>query len=216
MVESKGSLKDRDYAKISLTNVELLSEGPAQSRGGFVRSASLSAFWRGEAMIVILLALICGVDGSMNEQVVEYARSKLGERVGDGECSSLAAEALRHAGAKVRRGDQGSWGEELKSLLDAKPGDILQFEGAAFSHTSFRDDGAKFTQMMLFPHHTAIVARVRKRGAKPVLVVLHQNVGETKVVQEWTINIADKKRGTVKLYRPVARESARPRDEPEG
>ena len=167
-------------------------------------------------MVVILLALVCGVDGSMNEQVVEYARSKLGEKVGDGQCSSLAAAALRHAGAKIRRGDQGSWGEELESLLDAKPGDILQFEGAAFSHTTFRDDGTKFMQTMLFPHHTAIVARVRKRGAKPVLVVLHQNVGETKVVQEWTINIADKKRGTVKLYRPVARESARPRDEPKG
>jgi hypothetical protein len=155
-------------------------------------------------MIVLLLALVCGLDDSMNEQVVEFARSKLGEKVGDGECSTLAAEALRHAGAKVRRGEHGTWGEELKSMLDAKPGDILQFDDVLFVHTRFLEDGARRTDMISFPHHTAIVARVRKRGAKPTLVIVHQNVGDTKIVQEWTINMADKKRGTVKLFRPVA------------
>lgn len=155
-------------------------------------------------MILLLLALACGADGSINDQVVAFARSKLGEKVGDGECSSLAAEALRHAGAKTRRGEHGSWGEELKSLLEAKPGDILQFDDAYFAHTSFGDDGTMTKRMILFPHHTAIVVRVRKRGTKPMLVIIHQNVGDTKVVQEWTINIADKKRGTIKLYRPVA------------
>ena len=166
-------------------------------------------------MIVILLALVCGADGSINDQVLAFARSKLGETVGDGQCSSLAAEALRQAGAKVRRGEHGSWGEELKSLLEAKPGDILQFDDAYFAHTGVDTDGRVMKRMMLFPHHTAIVARVRKRGTKPTLVVVHQNVGETKVVQEWTLNIADKKRGTIKLYRPVARDAARSRSDPE-
>jgi hypothetical protein len=154
-------------------------------------------------MIVILLALVCGMDDSLNDQVVEFARSKLGEKVGDGQCSSLAAEALRRAGARVRRGEHGNWGDEQKSLLDAKPGDILQFDDVKFVHTEFRDDGGKYTQMILFPHHTAIIARVRKRGTKPIVVVLHQNVAHTQIVQEWTIHMADKKRGTVKLYRPV-------------
>ena len=90
-------------------------------------------------------------------------------------------------------------------MLDARPGDILQFDDAVFVHTQFRDDGGNYTEMISFPHHTAIVARVRKRGTKPILVVLHQNVGNTQIVQEWTINMADKKRGTIKLYRPAAR-----------
>ena len=89
-------------------------------------------------------------------------------------------------------------------MLDAKAGDILQFDDVLFVHTRFLDDGARRTDMISFPHHTAIVARVRKRRAKPTLVILHQNVGGTQIVQEWTINMADKKRGTVKLYRPVA------------
>jgi hypothetical protein len=155
-------------------------------------------------MIVLLLALVCGLDDSMNEQVVAFARSKLGEKVGDGQCSTLAAHALRSAGARTRRGEHGSWGEELKSMLDAKPGDVLQFDDVLFVHTRTLEDGARRTDTISFPHHTAIVARVRKRGAKPALVILHQNVGDTQIVQEWTINMADKKRGTVKLFRPIA------------
>ena len=59
---------------------------------------------------------------------------------------------------------------------------------------------------------TAIVARVQKRGIKPVLAILHQNAGVTggdedagRVVQEWTLNMAEKRGGTVKAYRPVAK-----------
>ena len=126
----------------------------------------------------------------------EIGRMLSGERV--------TPEALKHAGGRRRRGEQGAWGDELKSLADAKPGDILQFEGAVFVRTRFREDGAKVTEMSSFPHHTAIIARVRKRGTKPILVVLHQNVGDSQIVHEWTIIMADKKRGTVKGYKPVA------------
>jgi hypothetical protein len=75
-----------------------------------------------------------------------------------------------------------------------------------------QEDGAILTQTFSFPHHTAIVARVRKRGARPVLVILHQNAGveggDARVVQEWTIDLAEKRRGTVKAYRPVAEHPA--------
>ena len=82
-----------------------------------------------------------------------------------------------------------------------------------------RDDGALVTERLAFPHHTAIVARVRKRGPKPVLVILHQNAGveggDNKVVQEWTIDLAEKREGTVTAYRPVADRPAGPsREEP--
>ena len=156
-------------------------------------------------MILILLTLVCGIDAPLNEQVVEYARSKLGQKVGDGQCSTLAAQALRHAGARIRRGDGGTWGDELKSFLDAKPGDIVQFENVEFSYTYFREDGAMITQKHSFAHHTAVITRVRKRATKPILVVLHQNVGGVQIVEEWTMNMAHKKRGTVKVYRPVAK-----------
>ena len=149
----------------------------------------------------------------VNDLVVDFARSKLGQKVGSGECTDLAVEALRHAGAKLPGRGQASWGEEVDDLKDARPGDILQFEDAVFVRRRLRKDGARLTVTSSYPHHTAIVVGVKKRGPKPILVILHQNVniaggddGETKVVQEWTVNMAEMKRGNVKVYRPVTRE----------
>jgi hypothetical protein len=165
-------------------------------------------------MILVLALLLCGVDAPVNEKVVEFARSKLGQQVGDGQCTALAVEALQHAGARRPRPRSGAWGDELKSWRDARPGDILQFEGAVFVRRRVQDDGALVTQTFSFPHHTAIVARVRKRGPQPVLVILHQNAGiegsEDRGVQEWTLDLAEKRRGTVKAYRPVADQPAGP------
>jgi hypothetical protein len=155
-------------------------------------------------LIAILVLLTCGIDAPLNNKVVEFARSKLGQQVGDGECSSLAAAALRNAGARVRRGNHGTWGDELKSLRDAQSGDIVQFENAVFISTQFLDDGGVITQTLEFPHHTAVIAQVRKRRKKPVLVILHQNVGGSKIVQEWTIDLAQMRRGSMKIYRPAS------------
>lgn len=159
--------------------------------------------------MVLLVALwLGGADAGLNEKVVAFARSNLGKRVGDGECTALAVEALRHAGARRPRPRSGVWGDELEALVDARPGDILQFEDAVFVRSRTRPDGAVVTQTFSFPHHTAIVARVRRRGPRPVFVILHQNVGvegeEARAVQEWTIDLGEKRRGSVKAYRPVA------------
>ena len=162
-------------------------------------------------LLVVLSALLLDAEPApLNEKVVAFARSKLGQRVGDGDCSSFAREALRYAGAKPT-GTGRSWGEVVPSLRDAKPGDILQFENAVFVRRLERDDGALLTLTFRYPHHTAIVSRVRRRGRSVVLTVLHQNAGteggdedERKVVQEWTVNMAEMKSGTVKAYRPVA------------
>jgi hypothetical protein len=168
------------------------------------------------AMVLLVALLLCGPDAPVNEKIVEFARSKLGERVGDGECTTLAVEALRYAGAAHPRPRSGVWGDELGSLRDARPGDVLQFEGAVFVRRRIREDGAVITQTVSFLHHTAIVARVRKRGPRPVLVVLHQNAhfegegSDARVVQEWTIDLAEKRRGTVRAYRPVAERPAEP------
>lgn len=155
-------------------------------------------------MILIMAALICASDNSLNEKVVEFARSKIGQQVGNGKCTALVAEALRHSGARRRGARAGIWGDELESLRDAQPGDILQFEDVVLISTRREDDGSLVTQTRKMLHHTAIIAQVRKRATKPVLVILHQNVNKSPIVEEWTIDLAQKKSGTVKGYRPVA------------
>ena len=167
--------------------------------------------------MMILISLAYGADlradepTVLNEKVVEFARSKLGQRVGDGECSALAAEALRYAGA-APRGQASRWGEELPSAREARPGDVLQFEDAVFVRRRMRPDGALVTLESRYPHHTAIVSGVRRRGKSVVFSILHQNAGiaggddeDLKVVQEWTLNLADMKSGTLTAYRPVAK-----------
>lgn len=165
-------------------------------------------------MVLVLALLSCGVDPTVSEKVVEYAQSKLGEQVGDGECTALAVSALQHAGARRPRPNADTWGDELKSLRDAQPGDILQFDGAVFFRRRVRSDGAVITQTASFQHHTAIVARVRKRGPQPVLIIFHQNSRvdgtENRRVHEWTIDMAAKRAGTVKAYRPVPADAPRP------
>jgi hypothetical protein len=172
-------------------------------------------------MTTLLAWIILGLaDGpppasdTVGDRVVAFARSKLGQTVGDGDCSTLASEALRAAGATRR---ERSWGEERASLADARPGDILVFEGTVFVRTRVREDGAIVTFTASSPHHVAVVSGVRKRGRRVVLTVLQQNVGfdgadeaRKKVVREDVIDLAERKRGTLKAFRPVAD----PRGEP--
>ena len=160
-------------------------------------------------LIVALWGL--GPDTTLGDDIVAYARSKVGQKVGNGECTSLAVDALRQCHARRPDPVLGIWGDEVKSLRDLQPGDILQFEDAIFVKQHVRGDGALLTLTSSYPHHTAIVARVRKRRPKPVLVILHQNARpagdedrEFKVVREWTLEMATQRGGSVKAYRPAA------------
>jgi hypothetical protein len=144
-----------------------------------------------------------------SDQIVAFARSQVGRQVGDGQCSSLAVAAMRHAGARLRRDAEVPWGEEVPALRDVRPGDILQFEGVVFVRHRALPEGGLVTTTLTYPHHTAIVVKIRKRGPRPILEILHQNVGmdggddsRRKVVQEGVLNFAEKRRGTVKVYRP--------------
>jgi hypothetical protein len=138
--------------------------------------------------------------------------------VGDGQCSTLAVEALRSAGAKLPA-ERSGWGRELPSFRDSRPGDILEFENAVFVRRRLLPSGALATLSFTLPHHVAIVSGVKKRGKNVVLSILHQNVGwagageeELKVVQQWTLDSTEMRGGTVKAYRPQADEpSAEPR-----
>jgi hypothetical protein len=173
------------------------------------------------AMLAILLLL--GADApkeaerpELNEKVLEFARSKLGKKVGDGECATLAVQALRTAKARgwsMRRENDYVWGKLVRTVTpkknlagDVLPGDILQFKDAFLSSKVGRA-----TTEFVYPRHTSIVAAVKDDGK--VVEVLHQNVGDSdaadadrRKVQRGTLRFADLKKGTVKIYRPLPSE----------
>ena len=121
---------------------------------------------------------------TLGEQVVNFARNRIGQRVSNGECFSLVDGALSNAGAKSAA-DFGSvapdvdyvWGTRV-SLSDVRSGDIIQFRDYRYDRTvdtATRTD----TDFQERPHHTAIVERVDGQGA---ITVLEQNAPEGSAV----------------------------------
>jgi hypothetical protein len=139
------------------------------------------------------------VPPKLNGKVVQFARASLGKKVGNGECWTLADQALRHASAR-RPGRDGlavyAFGRQLGGREKLLPGDILQFEKAEFYH---KDQKGWSSHSM--PHHTAVIYKVA--GSKVTL--LHQNVGGKKTVQTATIDLAERTKGTVTMFRPQVR-----------
>jgi hypothetical protein len=167
---------------------------------------------------------------SVNEKVLQYAKDHVGEKVGNGQCTALAFEALRFAGAKrfPPSGDDADyvWGKRLASLKEAKPGDVLQFRDAVFKGKGRLPDGRRGSWRQWFPHHTAIVSG-SKNGGK-VLLIIHQNFvasnkseksekkddAEKYTVQEGAITLSElQPGGWVRAYRPVSIDDP---DEPAG
>jgi hypothetical protein len=154
----------------------------------------------------------------LNEKVVAFARSQLGTKVGNGDCTTLAVAALADAGARLyplRRGDGDFvWGERVESSKDARPGDVLQFRDAVFKGKQRFSGGRWISWHQEYPHHTAIVGEVKMDGK--VLIILHQNVGgqgadegRKKTVQEATLRMDSlQKGGWVRIYRPLPRVEA--------
>jgi hypothetical protein len=154
---------------------------------------------------------------ALNQKVLEFARGKVGQVVGNGECTALVFEAYRYAGARrfwrPEPGAEMVWGERLESVKDARPGDVLQFRDAVFKgHKTYRNGSYKFWEYS-YPHHTAIVADVKKTKSGTILTLLHQNVGptstpenESKPVRRDSINLSElQPGGQVIAYRPVAK-----------
>jgi CHAP domain len=117
---------------------------------------------------------------SLGDRVVSFARDKIGQGVGSGECFDLADQALRNAGAKsaadfgtVTRNADYMWGSSV-SLAEARPGDVIQFRNYRYDRTVETASGTD-TDFQERPHHTAIVERVDGAGA---ITVLEQNVPE--------------------------------------
>jgi len=125
-----------------------------------------------------------------NARVLQFAQAHLGRQVGNGECWTLAFEALRAAGARHDLAHRYIFGQRVGGQLG--PGDIVQFENALFQGRNY------WAEMR---HHTAIIHSVEAPG---VYRLLHCNVGGDRRVQFGRINLFDLRRGTIAAYRPVA------------
>ena len=125
---------------------------------------------------------------SLSQQVFSYANSRLGQRVGSGECFDLADLALRAVGARTAS-DYGTitlnadyvWGRLVNQQVTVS-GDVIQFRNYRMIITTVtrttQRNGAwteeTRTQTQTRPHHTAIVASIGQNGA---IDVLEQNIG---------------------------------------
>jgi hypothetical protein len=153
-----------------------------------------------------------------------FANQKMGTRHGDGQCFTLADDALKKAGAKSAA-DFGKvtddadyvWGTAVK-LGDVKPGDLIQFRNYVYE-CKIRTDNPDGTwseseDKKGRPHHTAIVEQVNGDGS---LVVLEQNAPKGSAVARNTLFFKSgttesdntkttiKVQGSVQFYRPQAR-----------
>lgn len=152
--------------------------------------------------VVLTLSIAAAADAAvLGDRIVEQARSRLGRKVGGGQCSDLVFDVYQAAGASPF-----DHSEARADLADARPGDVLDFQGAEFRGRTGR---GKRTYWYRFEQHAAIVASVRWKGDALLLRVLHQNVGREKTeperrerVTEQTLDLADLVDGTITAYRP--------------
>jgi hypothetical protein len=117
---------------------------------------------------------------SMAERIVNYARQRRGDRVGDGECFAFADTALRNAGARsasaygsIAPDDDYVWGTPV-TLADLSPGDIIQLRDYRYDRETVTDTGSETITDTDFgerPHHTAVVEAVNGGD----VTVLEQN-----------------------------------------
>jgi hypothetical protein len=127
----------------------------------------------------------------LNVQILKFATDHMGQQVDNGECWTLADDAMKsahttHPGLYV-------WGRPLKPSETVFPGDIIQFTSVHLQNgTRWLDLGD--------PNHTAIVSQVVSSG---VYIVLHQNFGKPgKTVSELKIDLNQKTAGQFIIYRP--------------
>jgi hypothetical protein len=156
---------------------------------------------------------------AIGQRMVAFLQSRLGVRLGGGECAHLASEALRVAGGQFfqispdnpRPGDY-VWGS-LVTVISAQhgqvtdsnpsapvlPGDIIQYRNAVFANHAVAE------------HHTSVVAAVGA-GNLPTQVY-QQNVGlalrsGTRTIRytvRQRLNLKGLRAGWVRIYRPLPR-----------
>jgi hypothetical protein len=148
---------------------------------------STSEIWHGTSYIDLCdLAEIPEVP-AVNLAVLQFAKVSIGKTIGNGECWTLAAEALSASEAQGANGY--TFGRKLAKDESVLPGDIIQF-------TSARFEGPGWWLQLGSPNHTAIVEEVLSDTA---CSILEQHPGP---VTEATIDFKNLKSGSFEFWRP--------------
>ena len=149
-----------------------------------------------------------------NQKVLDFVYSRLNTQVGDGQCATLASEALAYAGAKNFDvlGPNGPdadyvWGTPVATLTPAShptasiiPGDIIQFRDVLIVTRTVYPNGSWAESQMQALHHTAIVTNVSGN----TLTIAQQNSNGVMQDQLATLNVDGLTEGTMWVYRPIA------------
>ena len=161
---------------------------------------------------------------SMAQKITSFVTQRMGTRHGNGECFTLADDALKSAGAKSAA-DFGKltpsadyvWGTAV-TASDAKAGDVIQFSNYRYDRkVETRNPKSVSTDedFQERPHHTAIVESVNTDDGS--MTVLEQNAADGEPVarnvlyftgsskKEGNTTTTIKVKGTLRFYRPQAR-----------
>ncbi|MEI8137771.1 MAG: hypothetical protein WCH21_10650 [Bacteroidota bacterium] len=138
---------------------------------------------------------VCDSIPSLNKKIINFVKTKIGKKVGKGECWDVAAEALNTSGAKWDGNYK--FGEEVNYKTDCiYPGDIVQFEGVTIK---YEIEKKKFSESMA--HHTAIIYEIKGREE---FTLADQNTGRSgRKVGLSPIELKNITKGKFKIYRPI-------------
>lgn len=140
----------------------------------------------------------------LNQKVIEYVDSVMGQKVDRGECWDLAAKALAHSGAYFDRSSMKTitiYGRKLNiKKEEVLPGDMIQFEDVQMK---WKDGNTTYSSSM--GRHTAIVYKVNEKGN---FEIAHQNTSDWgKKVGVSNFNLNHVTKGKVMIYRPIKEKS---------
>jgi hypothetical protein len=150
--------------------------------------------------------------------VAAFGESVLGQQVGDGECWTLAKEAIDQSshgyamspagythGALVYHSVGGA-NAPLAYNDSIRRGDILQFTSGKFETRDAATGAVRATSHVGNPNHTSIVTNVSANNR--IVDIVHQNVSGVRKVQPGQHNLDELVAGDVKIFRPVWKEWA--------
>ena len=146
-------------------------------------------------LVVINRTIICDSIPALNKNIITFVKTKIGKKVGKGECWDLAADALNTTNAKWD-GNYG-FGKEVNYKKECVyPGDIIQFEGVLLKYEIGKN---KYTENL--SHHTAIIYEVK---SKEEFVLADQNTGRSgRKVGVGPFDIKTITKGKFKIFRPT-------------
>lgn len=175
------------------------------------------SLWRaGLALFISSLSLTAEAQ-SIGDRMVTFLDGQVSSRVGGGDSSHMATEALRVAGGEFYPGDLGAdypgdgdsvWGTLVTVIrvtdgvwLDSypdiacQPGDVLQIGGSA-----------KFNDVS-YPSRFTAVARTVNDKKRPSSVY-RQNFNNVRSVTSATMDVTQLTQGWIRIYRPIPRVDA--------